>query len=333
MLALQNGIAEDVAEQVGVKLGNPPRAPNSEAYLLYLRGIHEWNKVPPNFDEAIGLFENAIRLDPRFARAYSGLADCYATRRWWKTRHAPDDAERARQLARKALGLDPSLAEAYTTLAGLEDDDHRHDSAEVYFQRALAANPGYIIAHQWYALHLLRLRRYDDALREARIAQKIDPLSPYAISGVILVLDLSGRFEEAIAARTRYEMLFPDRNWNSFEKAGQLRQAGRGRDAVTEIKRGVSENAFAAIDREYQVHGADAALRLALRDPRFTRMSAWTRARFHALLGEYDEALDELERSYANRDSGIVYAAAAQEFASLRDNPRFRALITKMNLE
>ena len=332
MLALQNGIAEDVAEQIGVTLGAPSKAPDNEAYLLYLRGIHEWNKLPPNFGAAIQLFENAIRLDARFARAYAGLADCFATRRWWKTTHAPDDADRARALAETALRLDPSLAEAYTTLAGLSDDAHQHEAAERYFQRAIAANANYIIAHQWYALHLVRLRRYEDALREARIAQRIDPLSPYAINGLLLVLDLSGRFDEVIALRSRYERLFPDLKWSPFEKARQLREAGRASEAVTAVKAGLSASEGAAVDREYQARGADAALRLALRNPQFTG-TAWMRARFHALLGEHDAALDELERSLARRDNGIVYAAAAQEFASLRDHPRFRVLISSMNLQ
>jgi len=204
VLALQNDVARDIADQVGAKLASPvAHTQSSDAYLLYLRGLYEWNKIPPNFDAAIKVFEAAIRIDPRFARAYAGLADCYATRKWWDTTHAPDDREHARTLALTALRLDPSLAEAYTTLAGLADDAHQNDVAERYFQRALAANSKYIIAHQWYALHLVRLRRFDEALREARIAQKIDPLSPYAIGGVILVLDLSGNIPEALDLRKK----------------------------------------------------------------------------------------------------------------------------------
>jgi TolB-like protein/DNA-binding winged helix-turn-helix (wHTH) protein len=339
VLALQNDVARDIAEQIGAKLATPgAHTQNSDAYLLYLRGLYEWNKIPPNFDAAIKVFDAAIRVDPRFAHAYAGLADCYATRKWWSTTHASDDAEHARALALTALRLDPSLAEAYTTLAGLADDAYQHDVAESNFQRALAANPNYIIAHQWYALHLVRLRRFDEAVREARIAQKIDPLSPYAIGGVILVLDLSGNISEAIELRKKSAMLFPDLNWTPFEMARMLREAGRGDEAVTELIRGLrstGETPLAtAFEKEYQAHGADPAIRLYLRDAHLTRVgSRWLSARFHALVGDREAALDDLERSYANGESGVVYANAAHEFVSLRDDPRFRALIAKMNLE
>ncbi len=339
VLALQDDVARDIAEQIGAKLASPvPHPQNSDAYLLYLRGLYEWNKIPPNFDAAIKVFEAAIRIDPRFARAYAGLANCYATRRWWNTTHAPGDAEHARTLALTALHLDPSLAEAYTTLAGLADDAHQHDVAESNFQRALAANPKYIIAHQWYALHLVRFRRFEDALREARIAQKIDPLSPYAIGGVILVLDLSGKIDQALELRKKSAMLFPDLNWSRFEIARMLRESGRGSEAVAELVRGLRSNdaapLAAAVEEEYRKNGADAALRLYLRDAHLTRVhSHWMSARFHATLGDREAALDDLERSYADGESGVVFCNAAHEFASLRDDPRFRALIMKMRVE
>ena len=338
VLALQDEVARDIAEQIGARLRSPVvHTPTSDAYLLYLRGIYEWNKIPPNFEAAIKVFDESIRIDPSFARAYAGLADCYATRKWW-TSHAPDDAEHARSLALTALHLDPSLAEAYTTLAGLADDARQNDVAESNFQHALAANPKYIIAHQWYALHLVRFRRYDEALRQARIAQKIDPLSPYAIGGVILVLDLSGKVEEALELRKKSETMFPDLRWAPLEIARMLRETGHGDEAVKELIRGLrSDDAAplaAAVEKEYQLHDADAAIRVYLRDAHFTHVhSEWMSARFHAMLGDHEAALDDLERSYAKGEAHVVFANAAQEFASLHEEPRFRALIAKLKLE
>jgi TolB-like protein/DNA-binding winged helix-turn-helix (wHTH) protein len=337
VLTLQDDIAHDIAEQIGAKLtSNAEHTPKSDAYLLYLRGIYEWNKIPPNFDAAIRVFDESIRIDPRFARAYAGLADCYATRKWW-TNHAADDAEHARTLALTALRLDPSLAEAYTTLGGLADDARQNDVAENNFQRALAANPKYIIAHQWYALHLVRFRRYDEALREARIAQKIDPLSPYAIGGVILVLDLSGKVDQALQLRRKSEMMFPDERWAPLEIARMLRATEHGDGAVSELIRGLRSNdaapLAAAVEKEYQAHGADAALRVYARDRHFLQTHYWVSARFDAMLGDREAALDDLERSYAEGEARIVYANAAPEFASLHDDPRFRSLIAKLKLE
>ena len=142
VLSLQGELARDIAAQIGSKLGNEPSRSqvNSEAYLLYLRGRYEWNKLPPNFGPAMAFFEQAIKDDPTFALAYAGLADCYATRAGWNTQHLPTDDQTARTLAKKALQIDPHSSEAYTTLASLDRFTYDYSESESNFRRAIAAS-------------------------------------------------------------------------------------------------------------------------------------------------------------------------------------------------
>jgi len=342
VLSLQDDVARDIAEQVGTKLiGASPSAaqprPTTDAYLLYLRGLYEWNKLPPNFGPAMAFFEQAIKQDPKFALAYAGLADCYSTRSGWNNiPYLESDKEKARAFARRALELNPTLAEPYATLGGLDSQACQYVTAEGDFRRAIAANPNYIIGHQWYSMLLCRLGRFDEALREGRIAQQLDPLSPYAKSVLALALECSGRTAEAIDSRRTIARLFPDDANQHFHLFYLLHSLKRDDEAIRELSLGLKQSGFAPlagrIQTEYPAMGVNGAVQMYLHDPVISREdSRWSLARMHALLHHRDATLTNLEQSYATHGN-IAFLNVTPEFEFVRDDPRFRELLRKLRL-
>ena len=343
ILALQDDIARDIAQQIGAKLrgASAParlRVPKSEAYLLYLRGVYEWNKLPPNFGPAMAFFDQAIKEDPKFALAYAGLADCYATRTGWgNIPYAEGDKVKARSLARKALELDPSLAEPYATLGGLDTQAYEYFAAEGDFRRSIAANPNYIIGHQWYSLLLSRLGRSEEAVREGRIAQQLDPLSPYANGTLALALEVSGRTAEAIILHQTMARLFPDDSNQHFKLFYLLHRLKRDDDAIHELCLGLTQSGFAPLASRIQTEsptiGLSGAVQMVLRDPVITREDdPWSQARLHALLFDREATLTNLEKSYTNHGGAIAFVNVTPEFDFVRDDPRFRNLLVKLRL-
>ncbi len=148
---------------------------NPRAYDAYLRGRYLWGqRTPEPAAAAIGYFEQALREDPHFALAYSGLADCYSVS--WRAK-LPGDWALAEKYARKALALEPDLAEAHASLGIIQDYQFKFADAEKELRRALDLNPNYVMAHQWWCIHLTFFGRMQEALAENDRARQLDPFS------------------------------------------------------------------------------------------------------------------------------------------------------------
>lgn len=146
---------------------------NPRAYDAYLRGRYLFNqRTEEPVTEAVGYFEQALREDPHFALAYSGLADCYGVGWWTK-----GDLPLAEKYAHKALALQPDLAEAHASLGIAYTYGGKFAGAEKELRRALDLNPNYVMAHHWWALHLVCFGRLEEALAENDRARQLDPFS------------------------------------------------------------------------------------------------------------------------------------------------------------
>jgi tetratricopeptide (TPR) repeat protein len=187
-LALQNTVATAIADQIRINLTPREQAAlknakvvNPEAYESYLKGRYFWNKrTADGLKAALAYFNQAIEEDPKYAQAYSGLADTYALLGDWQYAvMTPKEAfPKAKAAAIKALELDSALGEAHNSLAFVLDGfDWDFDAAGKEFRRAIELNPGYATAHHWYAWHLSLLGRCDEAIAEMRKAENLDPLS------------------------------------------------------------------------------------------------------------------------------------------------------------
>lgn len=179
---------------------NGSRAPHPEAVRLFLQGRHVWNKKTPQaYEQAIGLFQEAIDHDASFAQPYVGLAYCYVMMGIHGLKPAADVYPLARAAAASALELDPQSAEAMTAMADVTKGfDWEWGAAEGQYQRALQLNPDYPVAHQWYANLLSILGRHDEAIAEAVEARRHDPLSVGPSGFVGFTLYRARRFAEAL---------------------------------------------------------------------------------------------------------------------------------------
>jgi TolB-like protein/Flp pilus assembly protein TadD len=337
VLALQGELVAEIAKEVKVAVAPIRRGwlidrPTVDpvAYDLYLRGRHAWGlRGAEAMAAATSYFQQAIDRQPNFALAYAGLADAYLL---WATTPAgaPTARERALAAATRALELDPSLAEAHTSRAGVHFFHERNlAAAERGFLRALEFNPGYPIAHQWYAILLSELGRDSEALSHAREAVALDPLSGTmhqalglvhyygrryddAVSELRKALDLSSRLPlpRAVLAKA----LFQQGEYDEVVKLGESTPEPRTADlvAITGL----------AYQRLSQTARADEVLlQLRRRKPLpLVQLAYW-----YAMNGRPDEAFEALKQ---RTDPGAVPAALNVDplFDTLRDDARFKAL-------
>src|SRR4029077_1114216 len=187
-LALQNQVAEAIADQIRINLNAQERTAlksvrvvNPQAYESYLKGRYFWNKRTADaLRVALAYFNQAIDEDPKYAEPYSGLADTYALLGDWQyAAMTPKEAlPKAKAAAIKALELDNTLGEAHNSLAFcLDGFDWDFNSAGKEFRRAIELNPGYATAHHWYAWHLSLVGQSEEAIVEMKKAESLDPLS------------------------------------------------------------------------------------------------------------------------------------------------------------
>lgn len=177
---LERQVALEIAHEVSARLRAAQetrlasnRTVNPQAFEAYLRGrllLGERTAVAETGARAY--FEEALRRDPGFALAYSGLADCYSTGRLLKT-----DRSLEEEFARKALALEPSRAEGHASLGIAAVYEHKFVEADEELKRAIALNPDYAMAHHWRSLQLLALGRLIEALVENDRARQLDPFS------------------------------------------------------------------------------------------------------------------------------------------------------------
>ncbi|UCC45733.1 MAG: protein kinase, partial [Candidatus Zixiibacteriota bacterium] len=192
---------------------------NIEAYNLYVRGRHLWNKrTEQDIRKAIEYFEKAIELDPNYALAYAGLADAWVVLPDYSVSGAVTRAEalaNAREAAEMAIGLDESLAEAHTSLGLILHNDSNLEGAEREFLRAIELNPGYAWAHYWYSRLLGDMGKYRKQLREGDIAFELKPMSIAVVSNRAYVKRQSCEWQEAEELYQRLIEIEPNR-WQSY---------------------------------------------------------------------------------------------------------------------
>jgi TolB-like protein/Flp pilus assembly protein TadD len=349
-LALQNKVAKAIANQIRISLNPQEQAAlknvkvvNPEAYVSYLKGRYFWNKrTADSLKVALAYFNEAIDEDPKYAQAYSGLADTYALLGDWQYAvMTPKVAlPKAKAAAIKALELDSTLGEAHNSLAFcLDGFDWDLDSGGKEFRRAIELNPGYATAHHWYAWHLSLLSRYDEALVEMRKAENLDPLSLIIEADLAELLLLAHSYDESIGqSRKTIEM---DPNFAlAHNQLGQAYLQKHLQDeAVAELQKAVqlsggSPTTIANLARAYVVSGKRSEALKLLSDLKKRSSPDYSHASeiavIHAALGDTDQAMHWLEKGYEERfNPGVLLRPG---FDTLRSDPRFQDLVRRVGL-
>jgi len=182
---LQSDVAERVARALDVAL-RPHESrslatkPTNDplAYDDYLKGRFFWNKrTAAGVQQALDYFKKAIARDPKFARAYAGLAEAYLVMPSYTDAHPDSTQAAARENANKAIALDSSLAAPHAVLGAIFRNHHRWTEAERAFKRAIAVEPDYATTYQWYSRMLASLGRLKESIAVAEKARSLDPLS------------------------------------------------------------------------------------------------------------------------------------------------------------
>jgi serine/threonine protein kinase len=216
VLDIQNTIALQISRHLQTELSFDDKerlakqpTENIEAYNLYQMGRHLWRKRGrQNVRKAVQYLEEATEIDPSFALAYTGLADCYVSLAYGRPL---EEAIKIKAYALKALELDPNLVEAHTALA-LFKYEHEWDfkGAKQAFDRAIALNPGYATAHHWYGRYYWWTGEIDKAIAEMKLAQELDPLSPSINRNLGLSYYYAHQFDKAFAHLNRSLEIDPE---------------------------------------------------------------------------------------------------------------------------
>jgi TolB-like protein/DNA-binding winged helix-turn-helix (wHTH) protein/Flp pilus assembly protein TadD len=349
-LALQNQVARAIADQIRINLNPQEQAAlktakvvNPEAYESYLKGRYFWNKrTADGLKGALAYFHQAIEEDPKYAQAYSGLADTYALLGDWQYAvMTPKEAlPKAKAAAIKALELDSALGEAHNSLAFcLDGFDWDFDAAGREFRRAVELNPSYATAHHWYSWHLALVGNYDEAIVEMRKAENLDPLSLIINADLAELLVLAHAYDESIRQSRKTIEMDP----NFAFAHNQLGQAYLEKqmldDAVAELEKaaqlsGGSPTVIANLARAYAASGKTGEAVKLLSELKKRSSPGYSRASeiavIYASLGDKDQAMNWLERSYEERfNPGVLLRPG---FDSLRSDPRFEDLVRRIGL-
>lgn len=344
-LAVQRDVARRVGQALAVEL-LPERqfkqtvAP--AALEAYLRGRFFWGQRSDGaLRKAIDYFEQALEIDPSFARAHSGIADCRALLCWFGAVSPRESAQKAMAAALRALELDDSLAEAHSSLALIRYwYEWDWTGAEEEFQRAIALNASYAQAHQWYAAFLNAMGRTDEAQVELTRARELDPLSLIISMNAADPLFFSRRFDEAIEqlqALLKQEPRFTP----AFFNLGRVYlQKGMFEEAIAAFERALkysgNRGAYPSLAYAYARAGKTEEARRIL-DQVLAQEAALLPAspliaQAYLGLGEMETAFEWLRKGIEERSPWVGFLKADPIYDEVRSDSRFRDLLKLIGL-
>jgi len=350
VFAIQTEVALNVADALKTQLLTEDRQHIEKkstgdigAYTFYLKGRYLWNeRNRESLEKAIKYFEEAIKRDPRFALAYSGLADSYIV----LVDHGLPRSEvipKAKEAARKALELDETLAEAHTSLGNILSLQWDWRGAEEEYAKALRSNPNYATAHHWYSLHLLDTGRVDEAMRELKIAEELDPLSPmiHAYGGGWVYVS-TRQYDTALAELDKSLELDPNFLPAHLNRISVYLAKSMFKEALAELEwalpflKPLSSDWKAEFGSYYARAGRIEEAKQILREceeasahERAEDVNPQALAIIHLKLGDKDRAFEWLEKAFKAHTITPSLAKLLPDFDEITSDPRFDELMKK----
>jgi Tfp pilus assembly protein PilF len=317
---------------------------NLTAYNLYLKGRYAWNKrTEEGIREAIQLFEQAIAEDPRYALAYTGLADAYALHVDYRMAPVAEGMRQARIQAEKAIALDEELAEAHTSLAWvtfIHEWDWPRAARE--FRRAIELNPRYATARQWHAWYLAAMGRLAEAIAEGNRAMELDAASVSIRRTAGWLYGVAREPDQGVAILEQALIMNPEAAETHLILGIVQEQAGRYAEADVALREALAlspdDTHVLVTQARCAMHAGRPGEAFALAQrvrglERHRYVSPSDLAKLAIALGEFDTAFPALQRAKEERRGWLAYLRVDPLFDPLRGDPRFAELLRAMRLD
>ena len=345
IFTFQSNVAQRVVEALQIKLGvEAARAlakkstENPEAHRLYLLGRYEFGKYSEaGWTSSIRYYEQALKLDPNYALAYCGLADTYAYM-GGVVMPSKEAVVKEKEFAQKALELDPELPEAHLSLACALGGAFDWRNAQIEFDRAIELNPNLAWAYEIYAWFLGGVGRLDEAIAKDKKAIELDPLNSFFQSALAYYLYHARRYDDAIVQIKKTLELDPASTLGRHFLGCCLLWKGDTAGAIAEFQRSkiVVTGAWyqGLLGYAYAISGdrpkAEQMLRELEEMAKRQYVNSTAFAMIYLGLGEKEKALNWLDKSYQDQESACWYLKVDPIYDSVRNEPRFQALVQKV---
>jgi TolB-like protein/Tfp pilus assembly protein PilF len=351
LLATQREIATTIAQKLELKLSGSDAkgitkryTDSNEAYQLWLRGRYSFAKrTKEGHLQAIGYFRQAINLDPKFALAYARLSETYGSISFYPYLSPKEAFPEAKAAAQQALQIDPTLAEGHTFLAySLVIYDWNWAEAERFFKRAIELDPNNAAAHFRYGqIYLAPRGRLDEALVEIKRGLDLEPLDINMGSLLAWAYLVGGQDDKALEqARKTYDLepSHPLGRWmlsqvyNSmgmYQDALSLNEQWLQTDPTNQLALREAGITYANVGRRDKAEEMISKFREIAKTQ---YVPSCRIASIYAALGDKDKAFGELDKAFEARDWELFRMNADRYFIPLRDDPRFKEMLKRMNL-
>lgn len=348
VLTLQMEIAIAIAHEIKTAdVTSAPRhlrAVNPEAFEAALRARYYLDqRTGPDINKAVSWFQKAIEVDPAYAPAYAGLADCYNQMGTVMVgaRSPADSRKLAMAAAKRALEIDPDLPEAHAALAYDDLYDWNWASAEQGFKRAITLNPNYASAHLWFAHYLTARGQFVRGQQEVHLAADLDPLSPIIQTQIGWLFGHARRYPEAIAQYRKVLAQYPKYQWALWMLAGALSETGDHPAAIQTMEKAAqvepSPVMLGTLGMIYARAGrrkeAEKLLQQLLAMSRDSYVPPHALVHIYLGLGDQDKVFEWMEKSYQERSNSLVWMNVGSLFDPVRSDPRFDTYLRKVGFK
>ncbi len=350
LLTIEDKLATRLASALTLQLTNEEQrrlarhnTTNPDAYQAYLKGRFFWQRWnEEGLKKAIEYFEQAIAADPKYAAAYSGLADAWSLLGYQNFVPPREAFPKSEAAARQALKLDDTLGEAHLSLAKTKFFyDWDFPGFERELQRALELSPNFADTHGMNGTYLTAIGKFDEAIAERKRALELNPLSPLYNVMVGWPYFYARRYDEAIEWYKRALELDPNFAQAYEDISLTNRLQGKDDEAIAALLKarslnGAKPEAIAAAQQAYATGGFRkfwqhnlAQVQAQMKE---RRMRAWRVAGIYNALGDRDQTFAWLEKAYEERDSLLLFLKVLPQFEPLRNDPRFVDLLRRIGL-
>jgi len=343
VFAVQDEITRSIVDALKIRLAVAPLArprQNTKAYDLYLQGLYFSNKSDEeSLRKSLSLFQQALDIDPNFARARTGIAKAWL---WLADLYVrPLEAyPKVNEAASKALALDERDAEAHCYLGETKrilDRDLAGEEKEL--KRALEIDPNSAPAHLFMALLKTAQGNLEEGIKGIQKAERLDPLSPVSSNFAVSIYLAADRIDDAIDAGKRTVQIDPNYVYFDPVLANAYREKGDFQKAIELYEKAQQTTHFPSVGLAitYAKMGrredARHILEQLIEKSRQQYVAGEKIATVYAALGEKDEAFRWLERALDEHSASMAGVASSPEFRPLRSDPRFADLLRRIGID